>query len=148
MKQSSGGRTRLGVFTISEVFEYVDASPRHGQRVKFHGHRMNMRVTRLLNFRINGIECVNCGKRGAFFAKERFGEDRPHLNLYGFDRRGNHILFTRDHIKPKSKGGSNHLYNAQTMCLDCNGKKSDIWTLSIMILYYYKKFLSIFKQVE
>lgn len=145
-KQLNGGRTRLGIYTITEVFEYIDASPKHGQKVKFRGHKMNMRTTRMLSFRLNGIKCVECESQGAFFAKEKYGEDPPHLNLYGFDKRGNPLLFTRDHIKPKAKGGTNHLFNSQTMCLHCNGKKSDIWTLPMRALYYYRKFIAIFKK--
>lgn len=139
-KSSIGGRNRLGVYTISEVFDYIDASPKNGQRVKFHGHSMNMRSTRMLSFRSNGITCVKCGARGAFFAKERYGKDAPHLNLYGFDVHGRQLLLTRDHIKPKSKGGTNHIYNSQTMCLKCNSRKSDDWGWKIKLKYYWKKF--------
>lgn len=146
IKRFNGGRTQLGMYTITEVFEYIDASPQHGQRVKFHGHKMNMRTTRLLNFRINSIECVTCGRLGAFFVKERHENDPPHLNLYGFDKQGNPLLFTRDHIKPKSKGGTNHLYNSQTMCLHCNKEKSDAWTLSIRVFYYYRRLIFLFKE--
>ena len=49
--------------------------------------------------------------------------ETPHLNLYAQDRAGNLILMTQDHIKPKSKGGSNKMENLQTMCCRCNQTK-------------------------
>jgi HNH endonuclease len=47
----------------------------------------------------------------------------PHFNLYGPREDGIFILFTKDHIFPKSKGGAEHIDNYQTMCAICNGKK-------------------------
>ena len=37
----------------------------------------------------------------------------------------NTILFTKDHILPRSKGGKNWLQNYQTMCYNCNQEKAD-----------------------
>ena len=115
---------RKGKFSIAEVFEYIDAAPHCGQLVDFHGDMIHMRSPRLLNFRYHGIVCVECGTRGAFFAKESFGQDKPHLNLYGFNKQGQEVLMTRDHIMPRAKGGTNLLYNLQPMCYTCNNKKS------------------------
>lgn len=35
------------------------------------------------------------------------------------------MLFTKDHIHPRSKGGANSLKNYQPMCSPCNGAKAD-----------------------
>lgn len=51
------------------------------------------------------------------------GMQTPHLNLYGFSRRGRRILMTQDHIFPKHAGGSNGIENLQTMCTCCNSYK-------------------------
>ena len=37
----------------------------------------------------------------------------------------NSLVFSIDHIKPVSKGGSNHLRNLQGMCITCNKKKKN-----------------------
>ena len=36
---------------------------------------------------------------------------------------GEEILFTKDHIIPRAKGGGNDLNNLQTFCALCNQKK-------------------------
>jgi len=123
------GAERLGKYSIAEVFEYMDASPGNGVKVRFYGHLMHFRSIRLLNFRVHGITCVKCGSRGVFFAKERHGKDTPHLNLYAFNKCGRPILMTQDHIKPKAKGGTNHLYNLQPMCTKCNNDKGGKWKI-------------------
>jgi 5-methylcytosine-specific restriction endonuclease McrA len=50
------------------------------------------------------------------------GHKNPHFNLYG-KKDDKLILFTRDHILPKSKGGEDSQKNYQTMCEVCNMKK-------------------------
>lgn len=145
-RNKNSGRNCLAIYSITEVFEYVDASPKNGQRVKFYGHQMHLRSTRLLNFRLNGIRCASCGVQGAYFAKEKYGNDAPHLNLYGFNNYGHPMLMTRDHIKPKAKGGSNHLYNSQTMCAKCNSRKGDVWTLKVKTKYIFNRVKSFFRE--
>lgn len=72
------------------------------------------------------ILCANCKLKGTFFALERDinnnMKDIYCFNLYGI-KKGKEVIFTIDHIKPKSKGGINKLENYQTMCYDCNTKK-------------------------
>ena len=143
-KKAGNGLKRLGRYSITEVFEYIDASPKNGQRIRFYGHLMHLRSTRLLNFRVHGIICVKCGARGAFFAKERYGNDGPHLNMYAFDNHGHPILMTRDHIKPKAKGGTNHLYNLQPMCVKCNSGKGDAWIIKDRLRYYSRRMKNFF----
>jgi len=95
-----------------------------GDKVKMASHRYQLF---LRDFQRNGsIVCTNCKLKGAYFYKEKHILSNPyHFNLYGIDYEGNEIQFTKDHIKPKSKGGTNNLKNYQTMCYRCNLLKKD-----------------------
>lgn len=80
---------------------------------------------RLRTFK-RSLVCVDCGKAGAEFRAEQTMSDarrgnNPHLNLYAADG----TLMTHDHVVPKSRGGSDHPSNTQTMCTDCNCRKAD-----------------------
>lgn len=69
---------------------------------------------------------ASCGLEGSFMAMEKSEKDVSfHFNMYGIEESGNEVLFTKDHIIPKSKGGSNQLSNYQTMCVNCNQNKRD-----------------------
>jgi 5-methylcytosine-specific restriction endonuclease McrA len=96
-------------------------------RIKVQSHRYRC-------FVYNGVTCTWCGLVGKFFAKETHHAipknqngtiNKYHLNLYALDGNGNEVLMTKDHIIPRSKGGSNHHENLQTMCSRCNGLKDD-----------------------
>jgi 5-methylcytosine-specific restriction endonuclease McrA len=75
------------------------------------------------------LKCARCGVEGKYLAIERCEGKRMdktfHLNLYAINARGHEVIMTKDHIIPKSKGGSNTQDNYQTMCLKCNGKKGN-----------------------
>lgn len=74
------------------------------------------------------IACVVCQMKGDHFLLERFSGNNlatAHFNLYATLPDGDRMLFTKDHIMPKSKGGSDKLSNLQTMCMKCNGEKGD-----------------------
>lgn len=81
---------------------------------------------RLRTFYHKGTTCVECGLKASYFVKEKSVMEEPwHLNLYGIDEDGKEVLFTHDHIMPKSKGGRDILDNTQTMCCHCNWAKGD-----------------------
>jgi len=58
--------------------------------------------------------------------REQQKTENPHLNMYGRSKSGRLILMTRDHIYPRSRGGSEKIENQQTMCSNCNNRKADI----------------------
>lgn len=76
-------------------------------------------------------KCVGCRLHGQIWILESHGslhesrEARPHLNLYALTRNDSLVLMTRDHIYPRSAGGSDGLTNLQTMCSNCNQKKGN-----------------------
>lgn len=53
-----------------------------------------------------------------------FGRDR-HVCAYCGDHHVNTARLSRDHIMPKSRGGTNEWMNVVTACKDCNAKKGN-----------------------
>ena len=80
-------------------------------------------------FKKYGTVCPKCGLKASFYGIEKHWTEKEktpyHLNLYGIDKDGNEILFTKDHIIPKAKGGKNNIDNYQTMCEPCNVAKGN-----------------------
>lgn len=70
--------------------------------------------------------CACCGQRGTVMMLDVHGcmFSRAHFNLYAVEGK-KLILMTKDHIIPRSKGGTDHLDNLQTLCTKCNNKKGD-----------------------
>lgn len=128
---------RKATYPIDYVFEQLgDDIFKTAKRTKrnplgkiykvFDGDVIKANSQRYQTFKKCGTKCCVCGLEASFFAKEKHARDkRYHLNLYGIDKDGNEILFTKDHIIPKAKGGTSTLDNYQTMCQKCNSMKSD-----------------------
>jgi len=123
-KKRAGTQT-LGRFSIPEVLDHFGDYDRvYGDWV------VNMASDRYLTFMVRGYRCASCGLEATFFLlqKNRHQETNPqnraHFNLYAEvgDRL---VLFTKDHIHPKAKGGKSTLENYQTMCAPCNVRKMD-----------------------
>lgn len=75
---------------------------------------------------LKSTKCAACGLEANCYILEKMEESRSyHFNLYHVDKNGKETLFTKDHIRPASKGGRNIQGNYQTMCAPCNFKKSD-----------------------
>lgn len=95
---------------------------------EYDGHIVKMNSTRYFCFKTHGTKCVNCGIIGTRFALERVihsNTEKYHFNLYAVKKDGSEVMMTKDHIIPKSKGGSNKLDNLQPMCIKCNSKKGN-----------------------
>ncbi len=87
------------------------------------------------------IRCAICGLEASFFALERQTHDKVaverriksgqkplyHFNLYGtvmVEGKDKEVLFTKDHIIPRSMGGEDRCENYQTACAPCNNAKA------------------------
>lgn len=71
------------------------------------------------------VECQVCGRVGEYFLLQRDDSSLlpvAHFNLFG-EEGGQPLLFTKDHIIPKSLGGRDWIGNLQTMCSRCNCSK-------------------------
>lgn len=98
-----------------------------GKRVEFSGQLVKLYSLRLRTFATHGIECVDCGVKGSFFAMERHQSDENyHLNLWAIKANGKQVLMTHDHILARSLGGADNICNTQTMCMTCNFEKGKI----------------------
>ena len=119
---------RKEIYTLEDIFKYIhEKSPnkRDKNRIDFNGDLIKMNSQRYHLFKHKGCKC-KCGLIGSFFAKEKHESSEIwHFNLYGYDSSGNEVLMTKDHIIPKSKGGSNHISNYEPMCTICNEEKSN-----------------------
>ena len=94
------------------------------------GKRIRRTNKRLEVFRRYGTDCVYCGLKGTFFAVERHKKglrnSEWHINLYAEVQTGGFRIMTMDHVKPKSKGGSNGIQNLRPACSRCNSEKGSM----------------------
>lgn len=117
---------RKKTYSIDETFKILGDSIYNPKRIKinFDGDMIKATSQRYIVFKKSCV-CCKCGLKGSFFAKEKTDKDDSyHLNLYGI-KEGKEILFTKDHIVPKSLGGKDKIENYQTMCSICNFEKGN-----------------------
>lgn len=121
---------RKSIHSIEEIRELTKdvlfEQYKQNARVELDGDIIKGNSQRYQLFFTKGCNCINCGIKGKYFAKEKRIKDISyHLNLYGIDDNGQEVLITKDHIIPKSKGGQDVLENYQTMCIRCNERKGN-----------------------
>lgn len=96
--------------------------------VKYLGYPMTIDTDRYEVLYNKGCKCAMCGLEASFAAIEKVSNrkrSKPHLNVYGITENGKEVMFTKDHIYPRSLGGLDIMENYQVLCNDCNNKKSN-----------------------
>jgi len=116
---------RHSILDISYLDELYGKSGKNKYR-EIDGVQVKITSQRYSVFKESQTCCV-CGLKATFLAIEQnhVGVDNYHINMYGINEFGEEVLFTKDHIIPKSKGGKNRLDNYQTMCVKCNLEKGN-----------------------
>jgi len=108
---------------IPKVFELIG---KESPRLEVDGKEYKVRLasSRFKTFQ-ESLACAACGLTATKAFIEKCPIDvSPHVNFYA-EENGKLVLFTRDHIHPKSKGGKNIYSNYQTMCSTCNNLKGN-----------------------
>lgn len=117
---------RKEIYTTEAFLKYIEMCHTKKDIKIFDGDAIKLGSDRYKVFKFKGLKCKRCNLVGSYFAKERtLTKKEPlilswHMNLYAINEKGEHILFTKDHILPKSKGGKDEFENYATMCYICN----------------------------
>jgi hypothetical protein len=103
---------------LDEGYEILERPSRHDRLVR--GKRADRPSGWALFHHMKGqpIRCWHCGVEADRWVSEKGRRDKignPILNLYA-----GHVLMTRDHILPKSLGGSDAVGNLRPGCSPCN----------------------------
>lgn len=111
-----------------EVDDVVSRMKNGDESMEALGVTLKLSSTRMRTY-TKGIACVTCAIRIAFFSAERQkrgSSQTYHLNAYAYNKHGEVVMMTSDHIHPKAHGGSKEdLKNRQPMCRPCNNRKAD-----------------------
>lgn len=130
-KHKRGSRyERLGLLQIEDVLPFIGGKPMY-----FVDHEVNMDTPPLKCFKAHGTKCQVCGLEAEYFAVEWDPlSGAASLMLVGTEN-GREVLFTRDHIRPLSMGGSkNGTKNLRTCCAHCNQLLGQLLTCQIHLM--------------
>lgn len=122
----------VGEYTLDEVLPFRVPEKTRESRREYAGYdgtiyNVQMGSSRFHLFARDN-KCVVCGLEGSKMLLQYSinsspdHQKYPHFNMYG-EEFGQLILFTKDHIRPASRGGANDQKNYQTMCAICNNLK-------------------------
>lgn len=110
-------------FKPSEILSKVQYATNARIFKEFGDDLVNVSTRTLQVFKMKGCTCSKCRSVGQYFKLDTAYNVKV-LRLYTI-KDGREVLMTKDHIIPKSKGGTNKLENFQTMCFECNSNKGN-----------------------
>lgn len=122
--------------------------------------QVSIKGSKIKTFERKGCNCIKCNAKGLYFYLEKVNvDDVDHhiLQLISINKKGKELMMTKDHIKPRSKGGGDGIYNLQPMCIDCNNLKGNSYVRAILpnrVLHiidnnikFYRKIRRILKRI-
>lgn len=119
--------------TLEEVAERIRNK---NHMIVFKGTKYRLSIDAIKRMMSDSPVCVECGRKAHHWeVRMKNKKEGPYLNLV--DENG--MLFTRDHIIPRSKykdlfgtkDGRDSLHNSQVMCHECNAAKADSLPLEL-----------------
>lgn len=112
-------------YSIDKIFSIIGSD----KTFEFKGHKYfqdnehKVKLRRACIYKKIGVDCVSCDTKATHFALGLDKGNNYHLDLYGYDKEGNLVMITIDHIHPRCKGGEDKVENYQPMCKICNENK-------------------------
>ena len=125
--QESKHYTRYKIFSLEEIAKHISNQENIWIECNGKVRKFSFKQNRFQLMLRDNFSCVACDLKATHFWMEKNGRG-PHFNLYAENRTPGakyDIMFTSDHIYPKSLGGSNEIENLQLMCASCNHKKGN-----------------------
>lgn len=113
--------------SVEEGYLVLDKVDKEDRLIR--GRRVSACSGWLLFLSLRGqlIKCWKCGCVADRWVADKGQNDHngyPVVNLYGL-RRNKLVMFTRDHIIPKSLGGTDDNENLRPACSPCNAKRGN-----------------------
>lgn len=131
-------------FDVEPILELIRSKEK---TAKYKNITFKVSGGRLSNFAYNGVDCICCGAKAAYFSLETqlhsVGDLKSyHLNLYAIDRNGKPVMMTKDHIILRSLGGSDTVENYSPMCLRCNNLRGNSYESQEEFIKEFRKTLN------